>query len=73
MKRIKMLGLWAIFLTFVYTGSYVAYRATHTEVWQKDGRPYVIYSSRFSYYLFRPISYIDHALTGMGSHIGPHQ
>ena len=25
------------------------------------------------YYLYRPASYLDQALTGTGTHIGPHQ
>jgi hypothetical protein len=57
----------------VYVCLYIGYRTTHTEVWQRDGRPYVIFGSRVAYYAFRPISYVDGAATGIGFHIGPHE
>ena len=56
-----------------YIGAYVAYRTTYTEVWEVDGMSYVIFGSRLNYYLFRPLTYIDGAFTGMRFHIGPHQ
>jgi hypothetical protein len=56
-----------------YIGAYVAYRTTNTEIWEVDGMSYVIFGSRLNYYLFRPLTYIDGALTGMRFHIGPHQ
>jgi hypothetical protein len=64
-----LVGLAAI----AYVAAYVAYRATHVEVWARDNRSYVIFGSRVSYYAFRPLSYVDAAVTGIGSHIGPHQ
>ena len=57
----------------VYLTAYVAYRATHVQVWERDNHPYVIFGSRVSYYAFRPITYLDAAITGIGFHIGPHQ
>jgi len=56
-----------------YIGVYAAYRTTNTEVWEVDGMSYVIFGSRLNYYLFRPLTYIDGAITGMRFHIGPHQ
>jgi hypothetical protein len=57
----------------LYLGTYIWYRNAHTEVWARDGHPYVIFGSRLPYYLYRPLSYVDGAITGMGFHIGPHQ
>jgi len=59
----------------LYVGSYFAYRASHIEVWERNGQPYVIFpvSSPVVYYVYRPLTYLDGALTGMGFHIGPHQ
>jgi len=47
----------------------------NSEVWAEDGNKYVIYPQNpiAIYYVFRPLSYIDGFLTGMRSHIGPHQ
>jgi hypothetical protein len=67
----------ALVFTFVslYTLSYIWLRQTHTEIWEKDGRAYVIFPEDkiFLYYIFRPISYLDGKLTGIGFHIGPHR
>jgi len=65
---------WALLLIALYAGGYVAYRAMNTEVWEADGKPYVIYPSegRALYLLWRPLAYVDVALTGTGSHLGPH-
>ncbi len=58
----------------IYLGSYVAFRQSNIEVWEKDNNEYVIYpaDSVYFYYLFRPMSYLDAKMTGMRSHIGPH-
>ena len=52
----------------------MAFRASHVEVWPRDGRRYLIIpsSARWLYYLYRPLMYVDGALTGMRFHIGPH-
>ena len=67
----------ALVFTFVslYTLSYIWLRQTHTEVWEKDGRAYVIFPEDkiFLYYIFRPVSYLDGKLTGIGFHIGQHR
>jgi hypothetical protein len=59
-----------------YVGSYVAFRQTNQEVWPKDNQTYVIFPAgavgHALYYVWRPLSYADGALTGMRFHIGPH-
>jgi hypothetical protein len=56
-----------------YVASYAACRQTHIERWDHDNREYVIFGSRMSYRLFRPLSYLDEAATGVGAHLGPHR
>jgi hypothetical protein len=67
----RLLGL----LLFAYFASYLWFRSTHTEVWQRDGQSYVIFPATASmlYLLWRPLTYVDGAATGMQFHIGPHQ
>ncbi len=61
-------------LLVAYVGSYVCFRATHVERWDRDGRDYVIFpQSPAVYYLYRPLTYLDARLTGMRFHIGPHR
>jgi hypothetical protein len=69
-RRTILLALLAAYLL-----GYLGLRLTGTEVWERDGRPYVIFPAGAAplYYLYRPMSYLDQALTGTGSHIGPHQ
>jgi hypothetical protein len=68
-RIIKIGGLAAV----LYLGTYLWYRAANTEVWARDGRSYVIFGSRLTYYFYRPAAYIDGTITEMGFHIGPHQ
>lgn len=60
----------------VYVGGYVAFRQTQTKTWIRDHRQYVIYPANLPgkalYYAWRPLAWADEALTGRGSHIGPH-
>ena len=56
-----------------YAAAYLGYRQTHLERWDRDGREYVIFGSRASYYAFRPLSYLDRGASGVGAHIGPHR
>lgn len=56
-----------------YVFEYAGYRQTHAERWSQDGRTYVLFGSRASYLAFRPLSYLDQALTGTGAHLGPHR
>lgn len=66
------LGLFALVL---YLGFYVRLRNQWKEVWDKDGKSYVIYpaDSTWVYHLFRPMGYADAWMTGTGSHLGPHR
>lgn len=73
MARANKIAIWLLALILLYVCTYLAYRSTHTEVWSRDGKPYVIFGSSLSYYFFRPASYLDGALTGMSFHIGPHR
>lgn len=60
----------------LYVGAYVAFRQMRVEVWSRDGQAYVIFPHGYGsalYYLWRPLSYADGALTGMRFHIGPHR
>jgi hypothetical protein len=65
-----------ILALLVYLGGYAGFRQASQEVWQKDGRTYVIFptgdTGRALYYAWRPLAHIDGALTGMHFHIGPH-
>jgi hypothetical protein len=59
----------------VYLLGYLALRVMNTEVWDKDGQTYVIFpqDTAVLYYAYRPLTYLDGALTGMRFHIGPHR
>lgn len=59
----------------IYVLGYVLLRITSAEVWDQDGQTYVIFpeGSMALYYAYRPLAYVDGALTGMRFHIGPHQ
>ncbi len=72
-RHTRRLVLGVLLCAVVYVASYVGFRVTHVEVWDHDGREYVIIQQRLLYYAYRPIMYLDAALTGMGFHIGPHQ
>ncbi len=66
-----------LLLAFVllYVASYAAFRQMHIEVWDRDKNAYVIFPATmpFLYYLWRPLTYLDGATTGMRFHIGPHR
>jgi hypothetical protein len=68
MKRTLTLAAVAAFL---YLAAYTAYRLTHTQVWVGDGKPYVSFWSKRMWYLFRPLTRLDGAVTGIGAHLGP--
>ena len=67
----------AALLLLIYIGGYIGYRQIFTEVWEKDKASYVIFSEgdvgTTLYYLWRPMSYADAKITGVGAHIGQHQ
>jgi len=69
MKRILIIA------AGVYVACYIVFRIMNSEVWAEDGNKYVVYPQNpiAVYYVFRPLSYLDGFLTGMRSHIGPHQ
>jgi hypothetical protein len=62
-------------LIVLYVVAYVVFRQLSIEVWAKDQRAYVIFPEKaaWTFYLFRPLTYVDAALTGMRFHIGPHR
>ena len=70
-KQLKVTGA----LTVVYILSYLIFRDTSIETWNKDGNQYVIFpeGQTWIYYLYRPLTYIDSKLTTMKFHIGPHK
>ena len=59
----------------LYLAGYIGLRTMSTEVWEKDGRSYVIFPKEppMLYLAYRPRSILDEKLTGMGTHIGPHE
>ncbi len=62
-------------VSVLYVGTYVWFRSSHVEVWERDGKPYVIFpiEQRYAWYLYRPLTYLDAFLTGTRFHIGPHR
>jgi hypothetical protein len=74
-KWVRHAALAAAVLATAYAGSYLVLRHQWCERWERDGRIYMVYpkAATVLYYLYRPLSYADAALTGMRFHIGPHQ
>jgi hypothetical protein len=63
-------------LVLLYVGGYIVFRQSHAEVWERDKQTYVIFpqgTASALYYLWRPLTYVDGAMTGMRFHIGPHR
>lgn len=72
MKRKILVGI--ILSGLIYLSGYVFLRQTRQEVWERDGKAYVIFpEDKILYYLFRPLSIIDKKLTGIEFHIGRHR
>lgn len=72
MKQKLLIG--AILLFSLYFLGYIWLRQTHIEIWEKDGKPYVIFpENKILYYFFRPLSFIDNKITGIDFHIGQHR
>ena len=64
----------AILLFSLYFLGYIWLRQSHSEVWEKDGKTYVIFSDdKVLYYFFRPLSYVDNKITGIDFHPGQHR
>jgi hypothetical protein len=63
-------------LLVLYVGGYIAFRNTFSETWEKDKATYVMFPAGpvglALYYAWRPLSYADAQMTGIGAHIGPH-
>jgi len=71
MKQKVLIGV--IFLFSIYFLGYIGHRQSHSEVWERDGKTYVIFpENKFLYYFWRPLSYVDHKMTRLDFHIGPH-
>jgi hypothetical protein len=70
-RRLLIIGA----LATVYMFSYLIFRNTNVETWDKDVKQYVIFSKgqTWIYYLFRPLNYIDSKVTTMNFHLGPHE
>jgi hypothetical protein len=66
----------AAILLGLYVDGYRAFRLTNSEIRQSDRHAYLMFPYGYAvvlYYLWRPLSYLDGALTGMRFHIGPHR
>jgi hypothetical protein len=65
-----------LLLLIIYAGTYAVFRQANQEVWPKDQHIYVMFPAgaigQALYYLWRPLSHLDSALTGMRFHLGPH-
>lgn len=76
-----MTSLWSLKILLaitlmLYVGTYVSFRQSSTEIWERDKQAYVIFPADHGgalYYLWRPLSYVDGSLTGMRFHVGPHR
>ena len=72
MKRNILITIFILFL--LYFLSYIWLRQTHTEVWEKDGKSYLIFpEDKILYYIYRPLSYVDGKITKLEFHIGQHR
>ena len=67
------LAVGAAVILALYILTYLAIRQSQAEIWQQDGNTYVLFPNAAVYYLYRPLTYADAALTGMSFHIGPHR
>ena len=72
-KRVIIISILTAIL--LYALSYVWFRQSRTETWEKDGNDYVIFPEDkvYLYYIYRPLSYVDGTVTGMKFHIGQHR
>jgi hypothetical protein len=57
--------LWVIVLFVAYMTSYFGYRATHREVWGRDGKTYLVFGSPTSFSFYRPLCHLDGEMTGI--------
>jgi len=71
----RQLVRYLVMIAVIYLAGYLVFRMTRQEVWAQDGKTYVIFPENGTalYYIWRPLMYLDGALTGMAFHIGPHR
>ncbi|MCC6778781.1 MAG: hypothetical protein IT537_19505 [Hyphomicrobiales bacterium] len=72
----KRLSAALVVAMLLYGGGYVMFRQFHNETWPQDRQRYVIFPEgrgAVLYYAWRPLSYLDGALTVMRARIGPHR
>ena len=64
-----------LILVLAYFVSYIWFRQSNDEVWEKDGNAYIIFPTEqiYLHYFYRPLTYLDGNLTGMKFHIGQHR
>jgi hypothetical protein len=61
-------------LGLIYISGYILIRQMAQEIWEGDGKTYVIFpEDKALYYLYRPLSIIDEKATGIKFHIGKHR
>ncbi len=70
----KALGQILLVLVLLYVTSYIVLRSRWTHRWDQDGKAYMHFpvSSKWAYYLYRPVCVFDETVSGMSFHIGPH-
>ncbi len=64
-----------IILLLIYFSGYIFVRQSYAVVLNHSGDNEVIFPDDkvYLYYLYRPLSYVDGAMTGMKFHIGQHR
>ena len=69
MKRNILISIVVTILLYFF--SYIWIRQTRTEIWEKDGNAYLIFPADkvYLYYFYRPLSYVDGTITGIGFYI----
>ena len=71
--RRKFLVVFIVFFA-LYGLGYVLLRQTRQEIWERDGKTYVIFpEDKILYYLYRPLTLNDEKITGIEFHIGQHR
>jgi hypothetical protein len=75
MRRNRRIAFPLLVLAFLYVGTYIAFRTSNQQRWERDGNVYVIFprDNLAVYYLDRPLTYLDGVMTGMRFHFGPHR
>lgn len=64
-----------LILVLIYCAAYIFVRQSYTVILNHYGDTEVIFPEDeiYIYYFYRPLSYVDGALTGMKFHIGQHR